>query len=136
MNLSQLIDHMRTSAMFKERVTYWYESPARIALTAPFPEWTDPRLIAVLKQRGMNSLYTHQRDAVDAVHRGEHVVVVTPTASGKTLCYNLPVLNTILEEPEARALYLFPTKALAQDQLANLHEISTALNRDIPNIHL
>ena len=131
MNLSQLIDHMRTSTMFKERVTYWYESPARHAHTAPFPEWTDPRLVAVLQKRGMNSLYTHQRDAVDAIHRGEHVVVVTPTASGKTLCYNLPVLNTILEEPEARALYLFPTKALAQDQLANLHEISTALNRDI-----
>src|SRR6476646_8796944 len=131
MNLPQLIDHMHTSTMFKERVTYWYESPARHALTAPFPEWTDPRLVAVLQKRGMNSLYTHQRDAVDAVHRGEHVVVVTPTASGKTLCYNLPVLNTILEDPDARALYLFPTKALAQDQLNNLHEISTALNRGI-----
>lgn len=131
MNLSQFIEHMRGSTMFKERVTYWYESPARPAHTAPFPEWVDPRLVDVLQQRGVNELYTHQRDAVDAVHRGEHVVVVTPTASGKTLCYNLPVLNTILEDPEARALYLFPTKALAQDQLASLHEISTALNRDI-----
>src|SRR5450759_3694470 len=119
MNLSQFIEHMRGSTMFKERVTYWYESPARPAHTAPFPEWVDPRLVDILQQRGVNELYTHQRDAVDAVHRGEHVVVVTPTASGKTLCYNLPVLNTILEDPEARALYLFPTKALAQDQLAS-----------------
>jgi DEAD/DEAH box helicase domain-containing protein len=85
----------------------------------------------VLGRQGVNELYTHQREAVDAVRRGDHVVVVTPTASGKTLCYNLPVLNTILEDPNARALYLFPTKALAQDQLANLHALSTTLNRDI-----
>jgi DEAD/DEAH box helicase domain-containing protein len=117
--------------MYRERITYWYETPARAAQTAPFPDWVDPHLTAVLRARGMNELYVHQREAVEAVHRGEHVVVVTPTASGKTLCYNLPVLNTILEDPEARALYLFPTKALAQDQLANLHEISTALDREI-----
>jgi DEAD/DEAH box helicase domain-containing protein len=87
--------------------------------------------VDVLGRQGVNELYTHQREAVDAVRRGDHVVVVTPTASGKTLCYNLPVLNTILEDPNARALYLFPTKALAQDQLANLHALSTTLNRDI-----
>jgi DEAD/DEAH box helicase domain-containing protein len=117
--------------MYRERISYWYETPARPARTAGFPHWVDPHLVNVLRERGVHDLYTHQRDAVEAVHRGEHVVVVTPTASGKTLCYNLPVLNTILEDPNARALYLFPTKALAQDQLANLHSISTALNRDI-----
>ncbi|MEO8288349.1 MAG: DEAD/DEAH box helicase [Chloroflexota bacterium] len=131
MNLTQLIDHMRTSPMFRERITYWYDSPARAAQTAPFPDWVDPHLIDVLRERGVQDLYTHQHDAVEAVQRGEHVVVVTPTASGKTLCYNLPVLNTILQDPNARALYLFPTKALAQDQLANLHSISTALEREI-----
>jgi DEAD/DEAH box helicase domain-containing protein len=122
---------MRASPMMRERVTFWYDSPAREARTAPFPGWVDPLLVDVLNRQGVSELYTHQREAVDAVRAGDHVVVVTPTASGKTLCYNLPVLNNILEEPNARALYLFPTKALAQDQLANLHSISTALNRDI-----
>src|SRR5215210_6132939 len=131
MNLSQLIEHLRHSPMWKERVTTWYDTPPRPAQTAPFPGWVHPELVSVLKGRGVQELYTHQRDAVEAVHRGEHVVVVTPTASGKTLCYNLPILNTILEDPDARALYLFPTKALAQDQLANLHAISSALQRDI-----
>ncbi len=131
MKLTQLIDHMRRSTLWKERVTCWYDTPPRPAQTAPFPEWVHPDLVRILKERGVRELYTHQRDAVDAVHRGEHVVVVTPTASGKTLCYNLPVLNTILEDPDARALYLFPTKALAQDQLASLHEISRALDREI-----
>src|SRR5687768_13926973 len=131
MNLTQLIDHMRGSPYYRERITHWYDVPAREARTMPFPRWVDPGLVTVLQDRGVRELYTHQHEAVDAVHRGEHVVVVTPTASGKTLCYNLPVLNTILEDPEARALYLFPTKALAQDQLANLHAISTALDRDI-----
>ena len=92
----------------------------------PFPDWVDPALVTVLGDRGVTELYTHQHEAVEAVRRGEHVAVVTPTASGKTLCYNLPVLNTILEDPSARALYLFPTKALAQDQLANIHTVATA----------
>jgi DEAD/DEAH box helicase domain-containing protein len=117
--------------MFRERISAWHDLPAREARTAPFPPWVDPQLVEVLQSKGVRALYTHQREAVDAVHRGEHVVIVTPTASGKTLAYNLPVLNTILEDPNARALYLFPTKALAQDQLANLHAISTELGRDI-----
>lgn len=131
MNLTQLVEHMRRSPLFAQRITYWEDIPAREARTAPYPDWVDPRLADVLRQRGVQELYTHQRDAVDAIHRGEHVVVVTPTASGKTLCYNLPVLNRILENPEARALYLFPTKALAQDQMANLHAIATLLNQDV-----
>lgn len=131
MNLAQIIDSMRRSPYFKERITYWYDTPAREARTAPFPDWLDTRLVSALRQRGVQELYTHQREAIDAVHRGEHVAVVTPTASGKTLCYNLPVLNTILQNPQARALYLFPTKALAQDQLANIHALITALDADV-----
>ncbi len=131
MNLTQLIDHMRRSPMFQERITAWHDVLAREASVAPFPAWLDPHLRETCRTLGITELYSHQREALDAVHRGEHVAVVTPTASGKTLCYNLPVLNTILEDPEARALYLFPTKALAQDQLANLYAISTALQRDI-----
>ncbi len=84
-------------------------------------------LRAALAARGVDRLYSHQGLAYDAVRRGRHLVVVTPTASGKTLCYNLPVLQRILEQPTARALYLFPTKALAQDQLAELGALAASL---------
>ena len=95
--------------------------PAREARLAPFPESLAPRLIAALEERGIHRLYVHQAKAAQLAQEGENLVVVTPTASGKTLCYNLPILNTLLENPEARALYLFPTKALSQDQLAELN---------------
>ena len=83
-----------------------------------------------LERRGVRALYTHQAQAVEAALAGAHAVVVTPTASGKTLCYNLPVLQRLLDEPGARALYLFPTKALAQDQLAALQ--AWAADLDMP----
>ena len=105
--------------------------PALPPQYAPFPEDLDPRLRDVLVRRGYEKLYTHQRAAFDAARAGESTVVVTPTASGKTLCYNLPVLDRILKEPDARALYLFPTKALAQDQLAELYATIEALGADI-----
>jgi len=105
--------------------------PAQPAQYAEFPEALHPRLLEVLRVRGYEHLYTHQREAFDAVQEGRHAVVVTPTASGKTLCYNLPVLDRILKDPEARALYLFPTKALAQDQLAELYGVIEALGADI-----
>jgi len=104
---------------------------AQPAEFAEFPEGLHPRLREVLAARGLSRLYSHQRAAYDAARAGHHTVVVTPTASGKTLCYNLPVLDTILREPDARALYLFPTKALAQDQLAELHSVVEALGADI-----
>jgi DEAD/DEAH box helicase domain-containing protein len=104
---------------------------AQPAEFAEFPEGLHPRLREVLAARGFSRLYSHQRAAYDAARAGRHTVVVTPTASGKTLCYNLPVLDTILREPDARALYLFPTKALAQDQLAELHSVVEALGADI-----
>src|SRR5688572_12878918 len=101
--------------------------PARQAQFAPFPEGTDERLEAVLRARGIAQLYTHQADAVAHALAGRNVVVTTPTASGKTLCYNAPVLSRILRDPSTRALYLFPTKALAQDQLAELHQLAQAI---------
>jgi DEAD/DEAH box helicase domain-containing protein len=94
--------------------------PAVAAQYAPFPATLDPRLTAALSSRGVSQLYTHQAEAIDHALAGRHVVVITPTASGKTLCYNAPVLNAILQDHSSRALYLFPTKALAQDQLAEL----------------
>jgi hypothetical protein len=98
--------------------------PAQPARYAPWPEGVDARLIEALAARGIEQPYTHQADAMGHALAGRHVVVVTPTASGKTLCYNGAVLSTVLREPGARALYLFPTKALAQDQLAELHGLA------------
>jgi DEAD/DEAH box helicase domain-containing protein len=99
--------------------------PAREGHYAPFPEGLDPRLAGALRERGITQLYSHQREAWDHVRAGRHVVVVTPTASGKTLCYNLPVLDAALRAP-AKALYLFPTKALSQDQVAEILELNRA----------
>jgi len=99
--------------------------PAAEAVFAPMPASVDPRLRAALERRGIARLYCHQADAFEAIQAGKNVVVVTPTASGKTLCYNLPVFNLLLGDPSARAMYLFPTKALAEDQL---HEFQAALD--------
>ena len=97
--------------------------PARGADYAPFPDAIDDRLRDVLKARGIEQLYTHQAAAIAHALARRDVVITTPTASGKTLCYNAPVPSAILRDPSTRALYLFPTKALAQDQLAELHEL-------------
>jgi DEAD/DEAH box helicase domain-containing protein len=94
--------------------------PAVQAQYAPFPDGLDPRLTRALTGRGITQLYTHQAEAIEHALAGRHAVVITPTASGKTLCYNAPVLSAILQDHSSRALYLFPTKALAQDQLAEL----------------
>jgi DEAD/DEAH box helicase domain-containing protein len=105
-------------------VTASHRLPAMAASFAPYPAGTDERLISALATRGIDQLYTHQAEAFGHVLEGRNVVTITPTASGKTLCYNAPVLNAILQDSAARALYLFPTKALAQDQLAELHALS------------
>jgi len=105
----------------------WERIPARPASYADFPQALDPRLVSALRQVGASPLYTHQVASVEAALSGENVVVVTGTASGKTLCYNLPVLQTLLNDPQARALYLFPTKALAQDQTAALNQFLEVL---------
>jgi DEAD/DEAH box helicase domain-containing protein len=102
--------------------------PAKSAEYAPFPAAIDERLRAVLAGRGIDQLYTHQTSAIAHALERRNVVITTPTASGKTLCYNAPVLSAILRDPSTRALYLFPTKALAQDQLAELHELSHQLS--------
>src|ERR1700687_4566724 len=101
--------------------------PAREAQWADFPAWVHADLVSAYAAKGIRRLYTHQAAAAEAVHGGKNVVIVTPTASGQTLCYNLSVLNAVLENPDARALYLFPTKALAQDQLAELHDLNQRL---------
>jgi len=106
------------------QITAQWTIPAEAARHAPMPD-VHPDLVRALKSRGIESPYTHQREAFDAVAAGEHVVVLTPTASGKTLCYNLPVIDAVLRT-RCKALYLFPTKALAQDQVAELLELNRA----------
>src|SRR3954463_6912648 len=103
--------------------------PAADAQFAPWPALIDPRLRAALESRGIAQLYTHQAAALELAPSGRPFVVTAPTASGKTLCYNAPALHTILSDPSSRALYLFPTKALAQDQLAELHELAGHVNQ-------
>jgi DEAD/DEAH box helicase domain-containing protein len=101
--------------------------PPLTARYTPIPETLDHRLKQALASRGIDQLYSHQGEAIEHAVAGRNVVVITPTASGKTLCYNAPVLNAILQDASSRALYLFPTKALAQDQLAELHAMCEML---------
>ena len=114
-------------------VTATRRLPAVTASFAPWPEATDERLRRALAARGIEQLYTHQADAFEHVLAGRNVVTITPTASGKTLCYNAPVLDAILRDTSTRALYLFPTKALAQDQLAELHALVELIAHQHPS---
>src|SRR5437773_4208940 len=114
-------------ADFPGAITLDHVVPASEATFAPLPSDLNPGLVAALARRGVERLYSHQAEAYEAVRRGRNLVVVTPTASGKTLCYNLPVLQRLLENAQRRALYVFPTKALAQDQLAELGALKSGL---------
>jgi DEAD/DEAH box helicase domain-containing protein len=116
---------------FPGDITLDHVIPPAAAKFAPLPDDLRSDLAAALATRGIESLYSHQADAYRAVRSGRHLVVVTPTASGKTLCYNLPVLQRLLENPNRRALYVFPTKALAQDQLAELSALKHGLPIDL-----
>lgn len=127
MNLAQLLEEVDADPALRASVTAWVRTPPREAEWRDWPEEVPAALRGALERRGIRRLYSHQRAAWEAVRRGQNPVVVTPTASGKTLCYNLPVLERLLVEPGARALYLFPTKALAQDQRAELAAITAEL---------
>ena len=131
MNLEQLIDSLSADTTFMSSVTNWHVDEARPAQLAPFPACVDAKIVDVLSRRGIQSLYTHQASCIAAVAESRDVVVVTPTASGKTMCYNIPVLSEILKNPDARALYLFPTKALSADQVAELYDLVTLMGEDI-----
>ena len=104
MNVQQLADQLRRDNLFMKNVTRWEVIPARPARTAPFPADMDERLKPALARRGIHELYIHQAASLEAISRGEDVTVVTPTASGKTMCYNLPVLSAILQDEDTRAL--------------------------------
>jgi DEAD/DEAH box helicase domain-containing protein len=112
----------------EEVLTAVRQIPARDAQSRPIPAWVTSALAEAYRVKGIRELYSHQALTAELVRDGKNVVVVTPTASGKTLCFNLSVLNAVLENPDTRALYLFPTKALAQDQLAELQDLARRLD--------
>lgn len=117
--VGRMLDDPKTGRCVTHHVTL----PGAEARYEDFPDWVSGSLKDALARNGVDRLYRHQRLATDAARAGKDVCVVTPTASGKTLCYNLPVLQRILEKPETRAFYLFPTKALSQDQVSGLQEV-------------
>ena len=131
MLVGEILDDLLTSRSTGPCITATRHFPARASVPAAFPTTLDPRLQGALRARGIEHLYSHQARCWELVETGHSLVVVTPTASGKTLCYNLPVLQALLDRADARVLYLFPTKALAQDQLAKLIvDMSTG---EVPN---
>ena len=114
-----------------DNVTSWQVVPARPAKYGEFPEALDGRIVDALRRRGIDRPYIHQSRAIRAALAGQDLVVVTPTASGKTLCYNVPVLDAILKDESSRALYLFPTKALSSDQVAELYGMIQDMGAEI-----
>ena len=131
MNLDQLLQRLKDDPAFMENVTNWTTMPATEGHYRAFPDSLDKRIPQMLSGKGIHRLYTHQRRALDLAAEGKDFCVVTPTASGKTMCYNLPVLNEILSHPDSRALYLFPTKALSSDQVSELYEMIEKMGVDV-----
>ena len=130
--LQRALERIRLTAELGRNITLWRVIEASPAEWGEMPSALDPRLVKMLSAQGIQRLYVHQSLAVGAILAGQNVVVVTPTASGKTLCYNLPVLNALLHDEETRALYMFPTKALAHDQLNTLQASANALGLATP----
>lgn len=122
-NLQQLIEHFKKDDDFNEQIVHWHTIDEKPAQLVDLPLEINGKIKSALQKRGIEKLYTHQHSAFQLAMKGKSFTAVTPTASGKTLCYNLPVLQTIMDNPDARALYIFPTKALAQDQKSELNEI-------------
>ena len=131
MNLDQLIGRLKADSSFMDCVTEWRTLPATQGRYADLPQDMDERLKEILRKRGIHRLYCHQAECWNLAQAQKDYVVVTPTASGKTLCYNLPVVSSILQNEDARALYLFPTKALSADQVSGLYEMIEALGVNI-----
>jgi DEAD/DEAH box helicase domain-containing protein len=130
-SIAEMIEWVKQTPDLMSQVTYWHTIKPRDPKMSPFPAGLHTGVIEALRSKGIDGLYTHQAASYEAVMQGKHIVTVTPTASGKTMCYNLPVLQGVLNDDSARALYLFPTKALAQDQVAELHEMVKGIGADI-----
>ena len=129
--LAEVIERLRSDPRYAGNVVRWSVLETQPAAWAGYPDWVHPELRQAFEAHKYGRLYTHQREAADLAHAGKNVCVVTPTASGKTLCYNLPVLDAMVRKTGARALYLFPTKALSQDQVAELNDVVARLPEGI-----
>lgn len=133
MDVQTFLQHLTRQPFYAGQIAHLEHIPRRSARYGALRTALHPDLQAQLRGQGIDRLYAHQAEAVNAALAGRHVMVVTATASGKTLCYNLPTLEAILKQPTARALYLYPTKALAQDQLRALQELGCAVEgRRVP----
>src|SRR5262245_2503159 len=129
-SIEAVVERLRGAAELRGAFTAWHETPARPPRTAPFPPGLAPELVALLERRGMGELYAHQARAIELALAGRDVLIATPTASGKTLAYTVPVLQSLLaSDGAARALWMFPTKALSQDQSSALNDLFAALDR-------
>jgi DEAD/DEAH box helicase domain-containing protein len=132
-SIDALVARLCDAAELRGLFTAWHETPARSARTAAFPARLAPELVALFRRRGWNELYEHQARAIELALDGRDVLVATPTASGKTMAYSAPVLQALLDsEGAARSLWLFPTKALSQDQSRGLNGLIEELGRAIP----
>jgi len=129
--LEELIEKLVHSPKTGREITKVEVLPQRKGSLAPFPEKIPERIVSALKKVGIERLYSHQREAIERVLAGENVVIATPTASGKSLCYHLPVLIRMLEDKGSRALFLFPTKALSQDQVMEFNKLVETLSLPI-----
>jgi len=121
--LQSVLDYWQNSGAFQNWTAARKRIGARESDVSPLPAWLHPALRDALERRGVSELYSHQKQAVEAAHAGRHVVVATPTASGKSLCFHLPVLQALLDDPGQSAIFLYPTKALSRDQEHGLHEL-------------
>jgi DEAD/DEAH box helicase domain-containing protein len=131
MKTTDFMHHLKSQRFYKGQIAHVERISARKARSGRLKKPLSPLLRKALRKVGVEKLYKHQAQAIDAVREGHSVVMATSTASGKTLCYNLPVLEVIIADWRAKALYLFPTKALAQDQLRSLRELTRHDLRDV-----
>jgi DEAD/DEAH box helicase domain-containing protein len=122
-SLQSILTQLKMEDSYKGNIVHWHTIEAKQAKTVPLPDDLHPKLADALEKKGIEQLYTHQQTAYKLVREHKSLVAVTPTASGKTLCYNLPIIQSILENENNKALYIFPTKALAQDQKSEINEM-------------
>lgn len=128
MNITSFVNHLKNSVDFKDQIVHHHIIPSRKAVNSADESFLNKEIAAALKEIGVNKLYSHQFESIKAVRNGKNVILSTPTSSGKTLAYNIPVFESVLIDPKTRAFYIFPLKALGQDQLKTIKEFSSKLS--------
>lgn len=131
MEADQFIHYLKSLPAYQHQISHIEPIPARNARYGRLREPLPQPLAQALQELGITGLYTHQAQAIEAIRNGQNIVVTTSTASGKTLCYNLPILEAVLDDARTRAFYVYPTKALAQDQLRSLQDLTARSPKDL-----